>query len=85
MEIINPDSGWRQRAAEPGVRPKLRLVERLFSYPIRPSETVASFVTGSPGNFAHWETLTGNLALGAGRLYALVIRRERRSIACVGG
>jgi hypothetical protein len=58
MEIVNPDTGWRTRAQEAGWRPKLRLVERLLSYPFRPGETIASFVTGSPENLAQWEMLT---------------------------
>jgi hypothetical protein len=58
MEIINPDTGWRMRAHEAGWRPKLQLAERLFSYPFRPGETIASFVTVSSENLAQWETLT---------------------------
>ena len=58
MEIINPDTGWRARAQAAGWRPKLRLVERLFSYPFRPGETIASFVAVSPENLARWEALT---------------------------
>ena len=58
MEIINPDSGWRARVEDSGWRPKMRLLERLFSYPFRPGETIASFVVASPDNFAQWERLT---------------------------
>jgi hypothetical protein len=58
MEIINPDTGWRARALAPGWRPTLHLVERLFSYPFRPGETIASFVSASPENLARWEMLT---------------------------
>ena len=58
MEIINPDTGWRAKAQEAGWRPKLRLVERLFSYPFRPGETIATFATASSENLARWEVLT---------------------------
>ncbi len=58
LEIINPDTGWRARAQDAGWRPKLRLVDRLFSYPFRPGETIASFVSASPENLARWEMLT---------------------------
>lgn len=57
IELLNPDSSWRKRVAEPGAGPKLELVERLFSYPFRPAETVAS-VLGDPGeNLARWASL----------------------------
>jgi hypothetical protein len=57
VEILNPDSGWRMRVAEPGWRPKLRLIERLFSYPARPAETVASFIAESPDTLARWDAV----------------------------
>jgi hypothetical protein len=58
LEIINPDTGWRSRALSDGWRPKLRLLERLFSYPFRPGESIASFVSASPENLARWEMFT---------------------------
>src|SRR5216684_8319218 len=56
LEIVNPDTGWR--AAAQDWEGTLRLVDRLFWYPFRPSETVASFVAASPENVARWELLT---------------------------
>ena len=49
IEIINPDTSWRQQMTTPEAagersRPKLFLVERLFSYPIRPAESIASLI-----------------------------------------
>ena len=58
MEIVNPDTGWRATAQDAGWEPKLRLMDRLFSYPFRPAESMASFVAASPENLARWETLT---------------------------
>jgi hypothetical protein len=57
MEIVNPDSGWRRLAATQGWRPRLRMVARFFSYPVRPVETVATFAQASPDNLTRWDAL----------------------------
>jgi hypothetical protein len=49
IEIINPDTSWRQQMTVPESAdrmswPKLFLVQRLFSYPIRPAESIASLI-----------------------------------------
>ena len=49
IEIINPDTSWRQQMTTPASAertswPRLLLVERLFSYPIRPAESIASLI-----------------------------------------
>jgi hypothetical protein len=57
IEIINPDTSWRQQMAalsETTSRPTLLLVERLFSYPIRPAESIASLI-GPTGILDRWE------------------------------
>ncbi len=46
IEVVNLDTAWR-RAAGPQWRTRLRLVERLFSYPVRPAESIASLVQPS--------------------------------------
>ena len=47
VEIVNLDTAWRQRAAGASWRQKLDLAARLFSYPIRPAESIASLVQPS--------------------------------------
>jgi hypothetical protein len=47
LEIVNLDTAWRQRAAGTSWRQKLDLAGRLFSYPIRPAESIASLVQPS--------------------------------------
>jgi hypothetical protein len=57
IEIINPDTSWRQQmtAREGGIsRPTRLLVERLFSYPIRPAESIASLIQPT-GILDRWE------------------------------
>ena len=49
IEIINPDTSWRQQMTvpEPADRmswPTRLLVQRIFSYPIRPAESIASLI-----------------------------------------
>jgi hypothetical protein len=48
IEIINPDTSWRQQmtpaSAEQASWPRALLIERLFSYPIRPAESIASLI-----------------------------------------
>jgi hypothetical protein len=47
VEILNLDTMWRRRLAEPGWRGKVALQARLFTYAIRPVESIASLVLGS--------------------------------------
>jgi hypothetical protein len=47
VEIVNLDTAWRQRAAATSWRQKLELAARLFSYPIRPAESIASLIQPS--------------------------------------
>ena len=47
VEIVNLDTAWRQRAAGASWRQKLDLATRLFSYPVRPAESIASLVQPS--------------------------------------
>ena len=57
VEIINPDTSWRQQmpARQGGIsRPTRLLVERLFSYPIRPAESIASLIQPT-GILDRWE------------------------------
>ncbi len=57
IEIINPDTSWRQQMTAPEgrvSRPTLLLVERLFSYPIRPAESIASLIQPS-GILDRWD------------------------------
>jgi len=56
MEIINPDSGWRRAAAGPW-RERVLLLDRALTYPIRPAETIASFVTDPRDNSTRWDEL----------------------------
>src|SRR5439155_20131759 len=56
IEVLNPDTSWRQWLAAPSWRPKLRLVEALFSYPIRPAESIANLIQ-PVGVRYQWEAL----------------------------
>jgi hypothetical protein len=56
VEIVNLDTAWRQRAAGTSWRQKLGLAARLFSYPIRPAESIASLVQPST-IWERWATL----------------------------
>jgi hypothetical protein len=47
IEIANLDTAWRQRATADSWRSRLRLVERLLSYPFRPAESIASLMQPS--------------------------------------
>jgi hypothetical protein len=58
IELINPDTSWRVRAAERGWRPKFSLLRALTTYPVRGAETIATLLTNSPATLARWEGLT---------------------------
>jgi hypothetical protein len=47
LEIVNLDTAWRQHAAGASWRQKRDLAAGLFSYPIRPAESIASLVQPS--------------------------------------
>jgi hypothetical protein len=44
IEMVNPDTGWRVVAQQPGWRPRLRLLSALIDYSFRPAETITSLV-----------------------------------------
>jgi hypothetical protein len=57
-EIINPDTSWRARVLEPGVRGKFVLLMSLLTYPVRAEETIASLL-GEPADVLdRWDMLT---------------------------
>jgi hypothetical protein len=58
VEIVNPDTSWRRLAFEGGWRPRLRLLNGLLTYPLRPVETMASLLADPSENVARWEALT---------------------------
>jgi hypothetical protein len=47
VEILNLDTMWRRRLAEPGWRSKAALQTRLLTYAVRPVESIASLVLRS--------------------------------------
>jgi hypothetical protein len=57
IEVLNPDTGWRQYFSQRGWRPRARLFEALLSYPLRPAETVASLLAESNVMNDRWEEL----------------------------
>jgi hypothetical protein len=57
LELINPDTGWRTRIADPGVAPKLGLLAALASYPFVPEETIASVLANPSRNIERWLAL----------------------------
>jgi hypothetical protein len=58
MEIVNPDTSWRVHLLEPEWRPKLRLVQALLAYPIRPAAAIASLIDESPNVLPRWDAIT---------------------------
>ena len=56
IEILNLDTMWRRRLAEPGWRGKLALQTRLLTYAIRPVESIASLALPSRA-LAQWEAV----------------------------
>jgi predicted metal-dependent phosphoesterase TrpH len=44
IELINPDTGWRLLAAQPGAASKRRLLAALLDYPFRAPEVMASLI-----------------------------------------
>jgi len=56
VEWINPDTSWRVRAAA-GWQSRFSLLEGLLHYPFRPSETLASLLTGSEDTISRWNNL----------------------------
>jgi hypothetical protein len=58
VEIINPDTSWRARVLEPGIRGKFNLLTALATYPIRPEETIADLL-GEPSSLLdRWDMIT---------------------------
>ena len=58
LEIINPDTSWRTRVVQPGVRSTLGLLTSLGTYPFRSEETIASLL-GEPADLLdRWDALT---------------------------
>lgn len=57
VELLNLDTEWRARAAQPGWRSVLLLARSLSTYFIRPSETIAALVGGTRGLDAQWVSL----------------------------
>ncbi len=47
IELVNLDTGWRRRVAEPGLRAKLGLLPALAGSFVRPSESIARLVDAS--------------------------------------
>jgi|KBSMisStandDraft_5_1062788.scaffolds.fasta_scaffold62855_2 hypothetical protein len=57
IEFVNPDTSWRQQIVPAfqgrAARPTAFLVERLFSYPFRPAESIAGLIQPA-GVVAQW-------------------------------
>jgi hypothetical protein len=58
LELVNLDTAWRVRLAQPGVGPKWRLLEALIGYPFRPSEVIAALAVESAPLLDQWHALT---------------------------
>lgn len=54
IEIVNPDTSWRKRIADPAWRQRLSLLSTLFTYPVRAPETIAKLLTPSPELLQRW-------------------------------
>ncbi len=63
VEIINPDTSWRARVLEPGIRGKFSLLTSLLTYPLRSEETIARLL-GEPATVLdRWDMLTARRAI----------------------
>jgi hypothetical protein len=62
IEFVNPDTSWRQQIVPAfrgrAARPTAFLVERLFSYPFRPAESIAGLIQPT-GILTQWADVTG--------------------------
>ena len=58
IEMVNPDTGWRVWAQQPGWRAKMKLVEALVDYPFRSAETVAGLLHEAQDLPVRWAALT---------------------------
>ena len=68
IELLNLDTSWRVRAAQPGWMPKLRLLAALGGYAARPEATIASLTGDAPDLVKRFDALA----------------RDRRIIAIAG-
>ena len=57
IEILNLDTSWRQRVTDTSWRPKAGLIAKLFTYPIRPVESITSLISRS-SVFYRWDALS---------------------------
>jgi hypothetical protein len=58
LEWINPDTSWRLRLQGPGWRSRFSLVQALFTYPFRSTETLARLLAGSAVDADRWDAIT---------------------------
>jgi hypothetical protein len=57
IEVLNPDTSWRKRAAAAEWTTRGALLRALFTYPFRPEESVAQFLTLSDALVSRWADL----------------------------
>jgi hypothetical protein len=57
IEMVNPDTGWRVQASQPGWRPKLHLLAALTDYPFRPAETITGLLSEDTAATVAWARL----------------------------
>jgi hypothetical protein len=57
IELVNLDTSWRMHAQGAGWRARLRLVRGLFTYPLRPPETMGALVRDSALIRVRWNAL----------------------------
>ena len=60
IEIVNPDTSWRVHLREPQWQPKLRLLEALLAYPLRPAAAIASLIDESTNVLARWDAISAS-------------------------
>jgi hypothetical protein len=58
LELINPDTSWRVQLTAPGLRPRMRLLAALGTYPFRPGETIAALLGDRSEIASRWDSLT---------------------------
>ena len=63
IEILNPDTAWREHAYLGTWRSRAHLISSLVTYPWRPTETIGALLTPSAGARAAWDRLTAARAV----------------------
>jgi hypothetical protein len=65
VEVVNLDTGWRQRAGVAGWSGAFSLMRALAGYPLRPSETLADLLTATPADLSPYDAVSNRRSVVA--------------------